>query len=70
MESLSNARRCKSEKELYQQAISDLALGHWLHTSQMALLKGAPPITKKMARKIMNEVANKVIGPSQIIFKA
>ena len=59
MESLSNARKRKSEKELYQQVISDLevkgiasnlytieigSLGHWLHTSQMALLKGAPQI--------------------------
>ena len=53
-ESLSNTRKRKSEKELYQQAISDLevksivsnlfaielgSLGHWLHTSQKALLK-------------------------------
>ena len=62
MESLSNVRKSKSEKELYQQVMSDLEVrgiaskqcsieigshGHWLHTSQMALLKGAPLVTKK-----------------------
>ena len=50
-----------SQKELYQQTISGLevkgvanlytieigSLGHWLHTSQKALLKGAPLVTKK-----------------------
>ena len=83
VESLSNARKCKSKKYLYQQAISDLevkgiasnlytieieSLRHWLHTSQMALLKGPPLKTKKMARKIMDEAANKVIGATQVIF--
>ena len=80
-----NARKCKSEKEHYQQTISDQevkgivsnlytieigSLGHWLHTSQKALLKGAPLITKKMARKTMDEAANKVIGDSQVMIKA
>ena len=46
------------------------SLGHWLHTLQKALLKVAPLITKKMARKIMDEAINKVIGASQFIFKA
>ena len=84
MESLSNARKCKSEKDLYQQAISDRevkgivsnlytieigSLRHWLHTSKKALLIGAPLITKKMTRKIMDEAANKVIGASQVVFK-
>ena len=84
-ESLSNARERKSRKETYLQALSDLevkglisnlytieigSLGHWLPISLRALLKSVPSITKQAARKTMDETAQKVIGASQVIFKA
>ena len=46
------------------------SLGHWLPNSQKALMKAAPSITKQIARKTMDEAARKVIGASQVIFKA
>ena len=66
LESLSNARDRKSQKDIYLHALSDLeakgfvsnlytieigSLGHWLPTSQRALLKAAPLLTKQLARK-------------------
>ena len=59
------SENCKSEKESYQQALSDLeakgivsnlytieirSLGHWLHASQKPLLNVAPLATKQIAR--------------------
>ena len=85
MESLYNARDRKSHKEIYLQALSDFeakglatqlytveigSLGHWLPNSQRALMKAAPLLTKQTARKTMDEAACKVIGASQVIFKA
>ena len=85
LESLSNARDRKSQKEIYLQALSDLeakgyashlhtieisSLGHWLPTSQSALLKAVPSLKKQAVGKTMDEAACKVIGPSQVIFKA
>ena len=46
------------------------SLGHWLPTSQRALLKTAPLLTKQCARKTMDEAAHKDAGASQAIFKA
>ena len=46
------------------------SLGHWLPTSQRALLKAAPLLAKQLARKTMDEAARKVVGASQVIFKA
>ena len=87
MESLSNARECKSEKELYQQAISDLevkSIASNLYNIEIGSLtrtlasyitdglveRSTTDNLQKMARKIMDEAANKVIGASQVIFKA
>ena len=85
LESLSNARDRKSRKEIYLHVLSDLeakglafnlytieigSLGHWLPSSQRALLKATPLLTKQSARKAMDEAACKVVGASQVIFKA
>ena len=85
MESLYNAKERKSHKEIYVQALSDLetkglpsrlltieigSLGHWLPDSRRDLMKAAPSLSKQAARKIMDEAASKVIGASQVIFKA
>ena len=85
LESLSRARRRKSGKEVYLQALGDLeakglishlhtiefgSLGHWLPTSQRTLLEAVPSLTKKMTRKTMDEAACKVVGASEVIFKA
>ena len=84
MESLSNARKRKSEKVFFWQALSNLevkgivsnlytieigSLRHWLHASQKFLLRAVPLISKQMVRKIMDEAASTVIGASQVIFK-
>ena len=85
MESLYNARDRKSHKDIYLQVLSDFeakglashlftieigSLGHWLPDSQRDLMKAIPSLTKQTARKIMDEAARKVIGASQVIFKA
>ena len=85
MESLSDAGDHKSHKEIYLQVLSDFEtkglpthlftieiglLGHWLPDSQRDLMKAAPSLTKQTAGKIMDEAARKVIGASQVIFKA
>ena len=85
MESISQARSRKSEKETNWQALGDLevkgfvsnlytiemgSLRHWLYTSQRALLKAVPLLTKQMMRKIVDEAVRKVIGASQVIFMA
>ena len=77
------AKKRKPEKELYQQALSNLeskgfegdfytieigTLGHWLPTSQTSLLKVSPSLTKKEASSILDQAAKKVICASQIIF--
>ena len=84
MESLSNARKRKSEKVFFWQALSNLevkgivsnlytieigSLRHWLHASQKFLLRAVLLISKQMVRKIMDEAASTVIGASQVIFK-
>ena len=83
--SLSNARQRKSRKETYLQALSDLeakglvcnlhtmeigTFGHWLPISQRALSNSVPSITKQAAREMMDEAARRIIGASQVIFKA
>ena len=85
MESLYNTRDCKSHKEIYLQFVSDFeakglatrlftietgSLGHWLPDSQRDLMKAAPSLTRQTTRKIIDKAARKVIGASQMIFKA
>ena len=63
------AMKRKSKKETYQQVLSDLevnsssvglymidigTLGHWLHSSQMALWKTAPSLMKKKVTMILD----------------
>ena len=76
LDSMTRAKERKSEKELYQQALSDLeskgflgelytieigTLGHWLPTSRSSLLKASPSLTKKEASSILDLAAKKVI---------
>ena len=84
LDSMTRAKERKLEKELYQQALSDLesrgvegelytieigTLGHWLPTSWTSLLKAFPSLTKKEASSILDLAAKKVICASKIIFK-
>ena len=84
-EGLTNARTRKTEKQAYQQAVSDLemkgldsdlftieigTLGHWLPTSQTTLTQAIPSLHRQTARSILDAAAQKVIGASQLIFRA
>ena len=78
LKSLSNARDCKSQKEIYLQALSDLeakgyashlhtieigSLGHWLPTSQSALLKALPSLKKKQQGRLWMRQLLKSLEP-------
>ena len=82
---ISNARTRKSKKQLYQQALSDLevkgftsdlctieigSLGHWLSTSQRAILQAIPSLSRQTIKKILDIAAHKTIGASHVIFIA